>query len=59
MIQPQIFDIAGFALFVGLLICGIKVVKKERINGLFVIGVAVLGLIADGYILINKFILGN
>ena len=57
IIPAQYFDIAGFLLFIGLLICGIKILKKERTNGIFVIGVALLGLIADGYSLLTNFIL--
>ena len=57
IIPPQYFDIAGFVLFIGLLICGIKIVKEERTEGIFVISVAVLGLLADGYSLITNFIL--
>jgi len=59
MIPPEYFDVIGFALFIGLLITGIKIRKKEKTASIFVIIVAVLGLIADGYIIISKFILGN
>jgi hypothetical protein len=57
MIPPEYFDIVGFALFIGLLITGIKIRKKEKTASIFVVTVAILGLLADGYIIINKFIL--
>jgi len=57
MIPAQYLDIPGFILFVVLLISGISILKKEKVAAWIAIGVAVLGLIADGYSLITNFIL--
>lgn len=57
MIPAQYLDIPGFLLFVLLLITGISILKREKVAAWIVIGVAVLGLIADGYSLITNFVL--
>lgn len=57
MIQPEIFDIPGFILFVVLLISGISIIKREKVAAIIALGVSILGLIADGYSLITNFIL--
>lgn len=57
MIQPEIFDIPGFVLFIILLISGISIIKREKVAAWIAIGVSILGLIADGYSLITNFIL--
>jgi hypothetical protein len=59
MIQPEIFDIPGFILFAVLLVCGILIIKREKVFAIIAIVISAFGLLADGYILINKFILGN
>jgi hypothetical protein len=59
MIQPEFFDIPGFVLFIVLLISGISIIKREKTHAILIICISILGLISDGYIIINKFILGN
>ncbi len=59
MIQPEYLDIAGIAAFTVLLYIGMSLRKKEKKASNIVIIIALLGLAADLYIVISKFILGN
>jgi len=57
IIPAELFDIPGFFLFIVLLVTGISVVQREQTVGMIVIGIACLGLLADGYSLLTNFIL--
>lgn len=57
MIPPEYFDILGFPLFIILFIVGYKLRKTEKFASRFCMLLAILGFIADGYILITNFIL--
>jgi len=59
MIQPEYFDILGIFTFGVLLYVGISLKKREKVFSIILIVIGILGLIIDGYNLINKFILGN
>lgn len=56
-IPAEYFDIAGFFLFIVLLISGISIVEREQVAGSIMIVISSLGLLADGYTLVTKFIL--
>jgi len=59
MIQPEIFDILGIAAFIILLYVGMSLRKKEKMASKIIIIIGLLGLCADLYVVISKFILGN
>ena len=58
MIQAEFFDIFGFIGFLILLITGISIRKKAKTQSLIIIVISIIGLIIDGYIILNNFILG-
>lgn len=58
MILAQFLDIFGFGGFIILLICGIHMIKKDKLSSVIIIIISIIGIIADGYSLIDTFILG-
>jgi hypothetical protein len=58
MIRPEFMDIFGSIGFLILLITGISIRKKVKIQSWIIIVISIIGLIVDGYIVITNFILG-
>lgn len=58
MISAEFTDIFGFIGFLILLITGISIRKKAKIQSLIIIAISAIGLIIDGYIVLNNFIIG-
>jgi hypothetical protein len=61
MIQPEIFDILGLVGFIILFCIGLRIIREKKLKyyGYAILLISLIGIIADGYIIINKFILGN
>lgn len=57
MIKAELFDVAGFILFIILLISGISIIPKDVLISSVVITISILGLLADGYSIITNFFL--
>ena len=57
MFEPEFFDIFGLIVFSVLLILGISLRKIARKRALVIIGISIIGLLVDGYIVISNFIL--
>lgn len=56
IIPAEYFDILGFPMFIILLIAGIRLWKTEKKTAALVTTCAILGLLADGYILVTNFL---
>jgi len=57
MIKAELFDIAGFILFIILLILGISIIRTEELISALIITISIMGLLADGYSILTNFIL--
>ncbi|HTY43889.1 MAG TPA: hypothetical protein VMC80_01470 [Patescibacteria group bacterium] len=57
MIKAELFDVAGFILFIILLILGISIIRTEELISALIITISIMGLLADGYSILTNFIL--
>jgi uncharacterized membrane protein len=59
---PEFFDIFGILVFIFLFYIGFLIYTKKEIpdyTGFIILLISILGLIVDGYLVLNKYFLGN
>ena len=59
MVGAEFFDIFGFVGFLILLVTGFLIRKKEKVASWVIIGISLIGLIVDGYVIVKSFIIGG
>lgn len=59
MISAEFFDIFGLVGFLILFYLGISIRKKVKKKAWIIIAISILGIIVDGFIVINTYLLGK
>lgn len=52
------FDIFGFFIFIVIFVIGYRLRKREKRNSKILLGIGIIGIIADGYSIINGILYG-